>query len=112
MIIRGDFGALASEARRLDDVADRIEARLVASRREMDDFLASGWTGEAASRFGAAFERWSVAADECEARLRDLIAEIRAATDDLAAAEGSNAEVSQTLTAQVPEAFSRMMGAR
>lgn len=112
MIIRGDFGALASEAGRLDDVADRIEARLTASRREIDDFLASGWTGAAASRFRAAFERWSVAADECEAGLRDLVAEIRAATEELAAAESTNAEVTQTLTAQVPETFSRMMGAR
>lgn len=70
MIIRGHFGTLSSEAGRLDDVADRIDARLAASRREMDDFLAHGWTGPAASRFGAAFDSWSQAADDCATRLR------------------------------------------
>lgn len=112
MIIRGDFGALAGEAGRLNDVVDRIDARLATSRREMDDFLVSGWTGAAASRFGSAFERWSASADECADGLRDLVAAIRAATDDLAAAENANAEVAQTLTTQVPDALARMMGAR
>jgi WXG100 family type VII secretion target len=112
MIIRGDFGALASEAGRLDDIADRIDERVAGARRDMDDFLASGWTGSAAVQFRAAFERWLDAATAGSAELHDLVEAIRGATQDLVATEQATAQVSDSAVPAVSEVFARLMGAR
>lgn len=112
MIIRGDFGTLASEAGRLDDVADRIDGRLAAAQRDMDDFLASGWVGSASTRFQAAFDRWLDAATAGVAELHELVEAVRGATNDLAMTEQANAEVSLSAAPAVSDAFSRLMGAR
>lgn len=112
MIIRGDFGALSSEAGRLDDIADRIDGRVGALRRDIDDFLAAGWTGSAADQFRAAFERWLDAAIGGAAELHDLVDAVRGATHDLSATEQANAEVSESATPAVGEVMARLMGAR
>lgn len=112
MIIRGDFGALASETGRLDDVIDRIDGRLVAARRDVDDFLVAGWTGPAASRFRTAFERWLEAAAAGSTELRELVEAVRGATNDLAMTEQANVEASLSVAPAVSDAFSRLMGAR
>ncbi|MCI1018874.1 WXG100 family type VII secretion target [Microbacterium sp. C5A9] len=112
MIIRGDFGALDSEAGRLDDVADRIDGRLVAARHDIDDFLACGWTGPAATQFRAAFDRWLDVATGGAAELHDRVEAIREATRDLVASEQANAQVSDSASPGVSDALSRLMGAR
>ena len=112
MIIRGDFGALASEAGRLDDIADRIDERLAGAQRDMDDFLASGWTGPAAAQFRAAFERWFDATTGGAAELHDLVEAMRGATHDLSVTEQSNAQVSDAAVPDVSAVFARLMGAR
>lgn len=112
MFIHGDFGALASEAGRLDDVAGRIDDRLARIRVDIDDFLVSGWAGSSASRFREAFDAWHAIASENAATLHRLIHEFRVATDEIAAGEGANAHVSDSLTAALPVSVASMMEAR
>lgn len=112
MIIRGDFGALASEAGRLDDIAGRIDERLVGAQRDMVDFLATGWTGPAATQFRAAFDRWLDAATGGAAELHELVEAVRGATHDLVATEQSTAQMSDSAVPAVSDAFARLMGAR
>lgn len=112
MFIRGDFGALASEAGRLDDVADRIDDRLDRIRLDVDDFLISGWAGASASRFREAFDEWHTVASENAATLRRLIHALRGATDEIVAGEGTNAQTSDSLTAALPTFVASMGAAR
>lgn len=118
MIIRGDFGALVSEARRLDDIADRIDTRLDRARLDMDDFLVVGWTGSAAAQFRAAFDRWLEAARANTTRLNEIVDAIRGATDEIAAGEEATAHVSDAMAGEVAahdgvsDAFARMMSNR
>lgn len=118
MIIRRDFGALVSEARRLDDIADRIETRIERARLDMDDFLVVGWTGSSAAQFRAAFDRWLVAARANTTRLHAIVDAIRGATDEIAAGEEATAGVSDAMADEVAarggvsESFARMMGGR
>ncbi len=112
MIIRGEFGALAHEAGRLDDIGDRIDGRLARERADMEEFLGAGWTGASASQFRAAIDRWDAAATECAADLHRLVDAIRAATADLVAGEQANTEVTEVLADSIPPSLARMMGAR
>ncbi|MEX8031954.1 WXG100 family type VII secretion target [Microbacterium sp. 20-116] len=56
MEIRADFQALVSETTRLDEASDDLSARVRQVRERVEDLLAVGWTGDAASAFRPLFD--------------------------------------------------------
>ncbi len=109
MFICGDFGALAGEAARLGDVADRIDGRLARIRLDVEDFLASGWAGSSAVRFRAAFDDWHAAASENASNLHQLVDALRGAADEIAAGESANTQASDSLIAALPGTVAQLM---
>ncbi|MFT4260043.1 WXG100 family type VII secretion target [Microbacterium sp.] len=100
--MRADFEALASEANRLDAVADRLEDRVEAARVRAEDLLASGWTGESSSSFRTAHEQWEAYARENISTLRHLVDGLRGATADMLAHEQAIMNDTRSLGAVLP----------
>jgi WXG100 family type VII secretion target len=102
MTIRADFDALVTETTRLDAVAENLDARVAAVRARVEDLLAAGWTGDAATAFRPLFDDWAAAAGGNVVELRRLVEALRATTSDVVATEQAHEDVSKSLGAALP----------
>lgn len=111
MKLGADFEAMVAESSRLDAVTEGLDDRVTAVRVRVEDLLASGWTGEAATQFRPLFEAWVSAATNSTAQLSALVEALRGATADIVATEQANEDTVQSLTAAVPSSTLRnLMG--
>lgn len=111
MEIRGNFEVFEAEARRLDDIADRVAERIRSESLQMDAFLSSTWTGASSQAFRAAFETWAQAASESVERLQQLVHAIRDTAHAQQVGEDEGARSSHALGDQVPSVSMRdLMG--
>ena len=102
MEIRAGFQALVSETTRLDEASDDLSARVRQVRERVEDLLAVGWTGDAASAFRPLFDAWFTAATGSTEELSRLTAALRGATADIAAAEQASRDAARTLGSNLP----------
>lgn len=102
VFIRVDFDALVSEGVRLDEASDDLDARVRQVRERVEDLLAAGWTGDAASAFRPLFDAWLTSATGSTEELSRLIAALRGATADIAAAEQASSDAARTLESNLP----------
>lgn len=100
--MRADFDALASEATRIDAVADSIEERVRAARTRVEELLENGWTGASSASFRAAHGQWEAHARENVATLRRLVDGLQGAAADLLIYEQNVVHQTEALGAGLP----------
>jgi WXG100 family type VII secretion target len=107
-MLQVEFAVLATEAVRMEAVADAIEARITRARSRMDELIGSGWSGAAADAMAAEFREWDEAATAAVRELRGLVSELHGSAADFAAAEEHNLTVATTTV--VPTSLIESMG--